>query len=37
VALYTTFTKREVIEEKQPDGTIKKTSVFKHGGFVPLI
>jgi len=37
VALFTTFTKREVIEEKQSDGTIKKTSVFKHGGFVPLI
>lgn len=33
-ALYS-FTEREVIEETQPDGTIKKTAVFKHAGWVP--
>ena len=28
------FTTREVVEEKLPDGSIKKTTVFKHHGFV---
>lgn len=29
------FSKRESVEEKQPDGSVKKTQVFKHAGFVP--
>lgn len=28
------FSKRESVEEKLPDGSVKKTSVFKHAGFV---
>jgi len=29
------FSRRESVEEKQPDGTTRKTSVFRHVGFVP--
>jgi hypothetical protein len=29
------FSKRVVIEEPQPDGSVVKKSVFKHQGFVP--
>ena len=32
-ALYS-FSCRESVEEMQPDGTVKKSSVFKHIGFV---
>lgn len=32
-ALYS-FSRRESIEEKLPDGTVKKFSIFKHIGFV---
>lgn len=28
------YTEREVVEEKQPDGSIKKTAIFRHEGFV---
>lgn len=28
------FTKRVLVEDLQPDGTVKKTSIFKHVGFV---
>lgn len=28
------FSKRESVEQTQPDGTVKKTAVFKHIGFV---
>ncbi len=28
------FSKRECIEEKMPDGSVKKTQVFRHIGFV---
>jgi hypothetical protein len=28
------FTMRQSVEEAQPDGTVKKTQVFKHTGFV---
>ena len=28
------FSKRESVDEKQPDGSIKKTTVFKHDGFI---
>lgn len=31
------FSKRESVEELQPDGSIKKISVFKHAGFVEVI
>ena len=34
--LYTTFTRRKVEEKVMPDGTVKKTSVFKHGGFMRI-
>ena len=30
------FSKRVVIEEPQADGSIKKTSIFKHAGFVEV-
>jgi hypothetical protein len=30
------FSKRESAEEKQPDGSVKKTQVFRHIGFVTL-
>lgn len=30
------FSKRESVEELQPDGSIKKISVFKHAGFVEV-
>lgn len=28
------FSQRESFEEKQPDGSVKKTNVFRHAGFV---
>lgn len=28
------FTRRVVVEQQQPDGTVKKTAVFRHAGFV---
>lgn len=31
------FTIREAVEEKQPDGSIRKTAVFRHAGFVPAV
>jgi len=30
------FSKREVVEEQLPDGTVRKTQVFKHLGFVEV-
>lgn len=30
------FSRREVVEEQLPDGTVKKTQVFKHLGFVEV-
>jgi hypothetical protein len=30
------FTKREAVEERQPDGSVRKTAVFRHAGFVPV-
>ena len=30
------FSKRESVEKTNPDGTVVKTSVFKHAGFVEL-
>jgi len=30
------FTKRDVIEEPQADGTLKKTAVFKHAGWITV-
>lgn len=29
------YSERESVEEQLPDGTVKKTAVFKHKGFVP--
>lgn len=29
------FSRRESIEERQPDGSVRKTAVFRHVGFVP--
>lgn len=29
------FTRRVVVERAQPDGTVAKTAVFRHEGFVP--
>jgi len=31
------FSRRESVEEKQSDGSIRKASVFRHIGFVPCI
>jgi hypothetical protein len=31
------FTKRETVEEQQADGSIRKTAVFRHAGFVPAV
>lgn len=31
------FSEREVVEESQADGSVKKISVFKHKGFVPAV
>ena len=31
------FTSREAVEEKQADGSIRKTAVFRHAGFVPAV
>lgn len=28
------FTKRESVEEVQPDGSVRKTAVFRHAGFI---
>ena len=30
------FSKREVVEEPQSDGSVKKTAVFRHAGFVGI-
>ena len=30
------FSKREVVEEQLPDGSVRKTQVFKHLGFVEV-
>jgi hypothetical protein len=30
------FSKRESVEEMQPDGSVKKTQVFRHAGFVEV-
>lgn len=30
------FSKRESVEEVQPDGSVKKASVFRHAGFVKI-
>lgn len=29
------FSRRESVEEKLPDGSVRKTQVFRHAGFVP--
>lgn len=29
------FSRRESVEEAQPDGSVRKTNVFRHAGFVP--
>jgi len=29
------FSRRETREETLPDGSVRKTSVFRHAGFVP--
>jgi hypothetical protein len=29
------FSQRETIEQAQPDGSVRKTQVFRHAGFVP--
>ncbi len=29
------FSRRESVEETQPDGSVRKTAVFRHAGFVP--
>ena len=31
------FTRRETVEEAQPDGTVKKVAVFRHAGWVPAV
>ena len=31
------FSMRESVEEELPDGSVKKTSVFKHQGFIPAL
>jgi hypothetical protein len=33
---YYAFSRRESVEEAMPDGAVKKSSVFKHIGFVPV-
>lgn len=35
VSYHHSFTERVSVEEVQPDGTVKKTAVFKHVAFVP--
>ena len=30
------FSKRESVDQPQPDGSVKKTSVFRHAGFVEV-
>ena len=30
------FSKRESVDVQQPDGSVRKTAVFKHDGFVPF-
>ena len=31
------FSKRESVEETQPDGSVRKVNVFRHTGFVPAL
>ena len=31
------FTRRETVEEAQPDGTVRKVAVFRHAGWVPAV
>lgn len=31
------FSTRESVEETQPDGSVRKTAVFRHKGFVPAL
>lgn len=31
------FTKREVEEVSQPDGSVRKVAVFRHAGFIPAV
>ena len=31
------FSRRETVEEPQPDGTVKKTAVFRHAGWVEAV
>ena len=31
------FSRREVVEEAQADGTVKKVAVFRHAGWVPAL
>ena len=31
------FSRREVVEEAQADGTVKKVAVFRHAGWVPAV
>lgn len=34
---YYAFSAREVVEETAADGTVKKSAVFKHRGFIPAV
>jgi hypothetical protein len=31
------FSTRESVEQAEPDGTVRKTNVFRHAGFVPAV
>ena len=31
------FSRRETVEEQQPDGTVKKVAIFRHAGWVPAL
>ncbi len=31
------FSKRESVDEKQPDGSVRKIQVFRHAGFIPAV
>lgn len=31
------FSRRESVDQPQPDGTVRKVAVFKHAGFVPAL
>lgn len=35
IEAYYAFSRRESVEVAQPDGTVRKTNVFRHAGFVP--